>query len=95
MSVIPEQFEPAFWSYNIKALDLERDQELIITRLLNYGDWDAVRWVHKAYGEAAIRAVVSQPRRGVWLPRVLNFWLKMLGIELSREKQKRALMIVG
>ena len=94
MNLIPEQFEAALWSYDIRALDLGRDKELIITRLLNYGDWDAVRWVNKTYGEAAIRAVVSQPRRGVWLPRVLNFWLKMLGIELSLEKQKRALMII-
>lgn len=78
MNSIPAKFESAFWSYNIKELDLGNDKDLIITQLLNYGDLDAVRWVVAQYGTKGIGEVVKKPRRGLWHKRTLNYWREQL-----------------
>lgn len=87
------QFKTALWSYDVDQLDLDRNRELIITQLLNYSNWEAVRWLYRTYGEAEIRRVVSAPRRGVWFGRVLNFWTLMLGVELAPDVFQRAVWL--
>lgn len=90
-----EQFRPAFWSYDLGEIDIRRDKEIIITQLLNYGDWAAVRWLYRTYGEAEIKKVVSTLRRGVWFERTLNFWVQMLGVKIEPALYQRAVRRVG
>ncbi|MEO0108806.1 MAG: hypothetical protein ABIK62_06510 [candidate division WOR-3 bacterium] len=63
--------------------------------MLNYGTWDGVKWVMRTYGDDAIRDVVSHPRRGMWWPRVLNFWKVMLKVSLPKEVAERAVIRIG
>lgn len=91
---IPETLRHIFWSYDIDALDLQRDKRLIIAQVLNRGNGAAIRWLRTIYPENDLRAVVSAPQRGQWFPQVLTFWATILHIELSRTLYQKALRIL-
>ena len=76
---LPESFQRALWSYDIKKIDLRKDKKEIITQVLNYGDWQE------------IKKVISNPRKGVWFEKVLNFWCNMFNIKLRKEIYQSAI----
>lgn len=88
---IPPLISHCLWSYDISSIDIKRDSELIITQVLNYGDWEGVVWLWRTYSKKAIREVVLHPRRGLWFAQVLNFWELMLNIKLPRLVKDRAI----
>lgn len=79
---VPTFLKPYLWSYDIRTLDLIANAETILTQVLNYGNWRAVRWVLDTYASATIRQVVAHPRRGQWFPQVLSLWTKVYRISL-------------
>jgi len=89
---IPAKMKYLFWSYDIKSLDLKGDKSYIITQVLNYGDWEDVKWLYKIYSEEEIKAVLKNPRRGIWFEKVLNFWTVIFGIKLSKKVWDKAVM---
>ncbi|MDO9530332.1 MAG: hypothetical protein Q7J27_14405 [Syntrophales bacterium] len=88
---IPPYIVRCLWSYNTDNIDIKADKELIITQVLNYGEWEAVKWLYKVYPEDEIKQVVRHPRRGLWLRQVLNFWLTMFKIRLPYHVSDRAI----
>ncbi len=88
---IPEFITPCLWSYDIRQMELEEDKELIITQVLNYGDAKRIKWLYSVYNEEDIKKVVSNPRRGLWFPKVLNFWETVLKIKIPRDKREKAI----
>ena len=87
----PEGVRACLWSYDLSELNLETDRELIVTQILNYGGWEEVQWLLKRYPQKTIASVLKNPRRGVWLPDVLNFWTRLWGIHLLPHRYRRAL----
>lgn len=92
---IPRFIAPCLWSYDIKKLSLEEDKELIITQVLNYGDEKRIEWLYSVYTEDDIKEVVSNPRRGLWFEKVLNFWEKMLDIRIPKKIRKKAIFNIN
>lgn len=89
---IPGYVKAVLWSYKINELDLIEDREEIITRVLNYGDWEMVRWLFKTFGENEIKNVILHFRRGRWFEKVLNFWLTIFDIKPDEEILRKAVM---
>jgi len=54
--LVPE----AFWDVEEKELDLQRDREFIIARVLEHGTLEAVREVIRFYDRETIREVVKR-----------------------------------
>ena len=77
MESIPETTKPFFQEYESERLNLERDGDLIIERILAYGNRDEVRRLLRYYGEDKVRRLLSEsgtrrlPRRRYKLWRVL------------------------
>lgn len=92
---IPRGVARCLWSYEPTSIDLRRDRELIVTQVLNHGDWREVRWLFKTYPEEEIRTVVAHPRRGLWFKRVLNFWCLILKVKLPPRVLERAFFRLG
>ena len=92
---LPKYIAGCLWSYDRSTLNIKQDRELIITQVLNYGDWKAVQWLYATYSEDEIRKTVAHPRRGLWLKQVLNFWCLMLKIKLPRQVRERAVFRFG
>jgi len=88
---LPESFQRALWSYDIKKLDLRKDKKEIITQVLNYGDWQDIKNLFRLYSEEEIKKVISNPRKGVWFEKVLNFWCNMFNIKLRKEIYQNAI----
>lgn len=91
-AAIPPYVRHTLWSYDLSALDLQRDQRDIITQVLNRGGARAVHWLRQTYGDAAIAAVVRDPPRGRWFPQVLNFWATLYHLTIPPDTFKRAVI---
>jgi len=87
---VPASIARCLWSYDISELDFDRDKDLIITQVLNYGDWQAVKWLYGTYSEEDVQQVVKRPRKGAWFKRTLTFWLTIFQIDLSPQEFERA-----
>jgi hypothetical protein len=71
---LPHRLKPLFWDHQFARLTWEADADLIISRILAAGDWDAVRWLRRSLGDEALRTWL-EPRRGAGLSsRQLRFW---------------------
>jgi hypothetical protein len=89
---LPAAVRSTLWSHDLSGIDPQRDRELVITQVLNYGNWQAVLWLLETYGKEEVRKVVRKPRRGMWWPRALNFWLTMLGTSIPKPAFDRAVI---
>lgn len=88
---LPKYLQHCFWSYDLSDFDLKRDLELIISQILNYGDWQDIQWLFRTYPERNIKQILRHPRRGIWWPRVLNFWLTMFKLRIPTDTYKLAI----
>ena len=95
MNRIPKELKSVLWSYDLSKMDIEKSKKLIIQQVLNYGDWDDLKWLYRAYSKEDIAGVVKNPRRGIWFENVLNFWCLMLKIKLPRKVRERAIFRLG
>ena len=82
---IPRGLAPHFQEYDVTALRLEHDADLILQRTLEYGTWDEVRWLFGIYGAPRVREFVRKHGER-WLSKVtFNYWRKLLGIRRWRK----------
>lgn len=88
---LPKSFQRILWSYDINKLNTKEDKREIITRVLNYGKWSDIKLLYSIYSEKNIKEVISQPRRGVWFEKVLNFWVKMLNLKIKKDVYNAAI----
>lgn len=91
---LPKKLQSVLWSYDLRRLDIEKDKELIITQVLNYGTWRHLQWLYKTYSEKEIKAVVKNPAHGLWFKSVLDFWIKVFDISIKKDTYKKALFIL-
>lgn len=91
---IPSGVAACLWSYDLSELNLRKHRDLVIFQVLNFGGMKEVRWLLRTYSRRQISEVVKHPRRGRWLPDVLNFWVYILKIRLSKIRFNKALLTV-
>jgi hypothetical protein len=60
MQFIPKTARSFFQEFDFEQIDAERDGDLIIERLLAYGNRNEVRWLLKQFGPARIRKWLSE-----------------------------------
>ncbi|MDA2922153.1 hypothetical protein MYX07_02685 [Patescibacteria group bacterium AH-259-L07] len=90
---LPKFLQTCLWSYDISKMDPHdsSDKELIIQQVLNHGGSEALKWFFKTYKREDIVKVVKSPRRGMWLPRALNYWTKVLEVKVPKVIYEAAL----
>ena len=89
---IPKFLNPYLASYDLSKIDAVRHKELIITEVLNKGDFKALSWLCKTYSKRDLVKVIKNPIRGVWLKDVLLYWMKIFDIELPGKVFRQALL---
>jgi hypothetical protein len=86
---LPECIKTCLWSYDTTNLDIKKYKDTIITQVLNYGDWNAVKWLFKTYKPSDIKKSIRKPQRGMWFKDTINFWLIVFNIKIPPSiKQK-------
>jgi hypothetical protein len=78
--ICPQAVRACLWSYDISALDLERDKTLVITNVLNYGTKEATDWLFATYSVPNISAVIQTPLPGRWDEKSLALWSLVFGV---------------
>lgn len=59
---INENLKPFFWDVNIDTLDREKHKQYIISRMFNFGDDEAIKWVQEEYTDEEIENVARNSR---------------------------------
>jgi len=80
---IPQFVAPFLWSYDISALDLERDKKRIVINVLNFGTKEATDWLFSTYPKNEIQKIVAESLYGEWNKKSLYYWRFILGISTS------------
>jgi hypothetical protein len=81
---IPPGLQPYFQEYDVLALDLQRDANLIIQRTLEFGTWEEVRWVFRALGSERVRVFLRQYGERWLNPVSFHYWRKLLRVRTWR-----------
>ena len=71
---LPKMLRPLFWDYNFDTLTWEEDRELIISRVLISGSWDAVTWLRSRAGDQYLREWIERLQGKGLSPLQLRFW---------------------
>jgi len=68
--------ESLFWDTNPDNIDLEKNAQYVIERILDFGRDDEVRWLHNFYDHSLIKKVVLKSR--CLRPETKNLWNLLL-----------------
>ena len=77
---IPIGLKPYFQEYDIAKLNITRDANLIIQRVLEFGTWDEIRWLFEIYRSKRIRLFLRTYGERWLKPVTFHYWRKLLGI---------------
>jgi len=80
-SMIPQYLHTLFWDTNLVNFNPAEFPEYTVTRVLEYGDRDAVAWLRQTFSEAQIVKVLRTERR--LSRKSANFWA--LIYDISRD----------
>ena len=73
---IPKEFTKYFWEYDINKINPSKNCDLIIERILNYGNIDSIKWLFSIYEVEVIKKTLRTSRR--LLPKTQNYWKLIL-----------------
>lgn len=82
---IPARLAAHFQEYDVSQLDLERDCVLVMQRVLEYGNWDEIRWLLAVYGSDRLRGFLSRYGERQLGRRAFNYWRKLFEVRSWRE----------
>jgi hypothetical protein len=88
---VPKWMQGVLWSISVNKVDLDKDKYYVVTQSLNYGSEKILSWLFKNYSQDEIVSVITNPIRGVWNARILNYWQKKLGVEIPLDKFQKAI----
>ncbi len=71
-----------FWDVDPDLLDLKKNSDYIIARILEYGDIEDIVWLFETYSKKMIGKVLINQRS--FSRRTANFWSKILDIDKSK-----------
>lgn len=78
---------PLFWEYDPATLDIAAHADLIIGRIMEQGDWAAMRWLRQAYPVERLVQFLEGRGRRTLPPRELNYWALVCGVDEDRRCQ--------
>ena len=84
---LPKEFKKYFWDVDFKKISLKENINLVLSRILRFGNMKAVRWLLKNISPKKIKEylLLMGDRQLDW--RSNNFWRLFFGLPaLRREK---------
>ena len=81
---IPPSLHHYFWDVNVKKLDPEKKAYFVISRLLDKGNIEAVRWVRAHYSDDKIKETLENYRD--FSLRGASFWALVYKFSLKKVK---------
>jgi len=69
---LPEKFRKYFWDCDFDKLTIEKYPKFITERILNYGDWDSIRWLFGFIKSDFTKQLIESSRN--LNEKTRNFW---------------------
>jgi hypothetical protein len=83
MSIDLEPIARYFWDTDMATLKWEDYKNFIIRRILQYGDFNSIKWLRTQVGDDELRNwIVTRNGRGL-SPRQIRYWALILDIDAS------------
>ncbi len=79
-AALPHFLKPLFWEYQFEDLNWEEDRDLVISRVLGAGQWDAIQWLRQRVTPQELRAWIIERRGRGLSPAQLRFWELILDL---------------
>jgi Family of unknown function (DUF6922) len=76
--MIPRDLQTLFWDTKLETFQPEAYPDYTISRVLEYGDDEAVTWMRQTFPESEVRRVLSTERR--LSRKSANYWALVYGI---------------
>jgi len=77
---LPEMLRPLFWDTEFDQVSWQAHRDYVIRRVLSAGTWDAVCWLRRKLGDAALRQWIEQHEGRGLSSRQLRFWEVILDL---------------
>ena len=74
MRKVPQAQRWLFWELDAARLDVDRDADTILARVLEHGRMVDVRWALRVYGEDRIHRFFREVGHPELTPRTIAFW---------------------
>jgi len=78
---LPIELHHFFWDCSPADIDVERNADQVLTRLLDHGDLAAARWAWETYGAARIREFLLRRGWRTLSRKTIAFWRALLSME--------------
>ncbi len=78
MEKLPQFLKKYFWDVRFEKINLRKNREYVLRRILDYGDERAVAWMYDNFEKAEIRNVLSGFRG--YSQKSANYWSLMLDV---------------
>ena len=70
--MLPQNLKKFFWDTRLEAIDVIRNRNYVISRLLELGDENAVAWLQEAYPTKELEHTILLSRS--LSPKSRNYW---------------------
>ena len=78
MSALPSFIEPLFWDCRRGSVTWDSHRDSVIERVLGEGDLEAMRWIRREVGDAALGSWIREHRGRRLSPRRIRYWQVIL-----------------
>ncbi|MBI4677082.1 MAG: hypothetical protein HY748_05815 [Elusimicrobia bacterium] len=77
---LPARLQTFFPEHDVSDLNPGRDRHLVLSRLLEHGGPEEIRWARRRFKPAEIAGFIEADGARLLSPRALRFWARFLGI---------------
>ncbi len=81
MATLPGRMATLFWDTSLTRIDLERDANYVMARVLEFGGIKDVHWLQKRYGLERIHHFLATAAHPELSARTVAFWRAALNAE--------------
>ena len=75
---LPQSVKNTLWSYDISQIDIQKDKNIIIFNILNFGTIESIKWLYRTYTKEdiinSISSSSSNSNTNNWSSKSLNYW---------------------
>ena len=89
MDKVPEFLHFLLWDYEIESIDVKKHAFLLMSRIMERGTWEAMKWLQKTYSNEELKEFIEKKGVKLLAPRELNYWAFVCGIP----DEKRSMMV--
>ena len=79
-SLTPQSVKAVLWSYDLNAIEVQKDKKIIISQILNFGSEEAIKWMFKQYSFEVVEQVANTIPLFQWNKKSLSLWRLVLSI---------------